>query len=204
MTSVCKKCTAINSPNANACIDCGYSEKSKKRKRNDDDDAKKKKKPVHSFFTNVNKKWVSYPDYKRFTLPNGWKCINQSCVYRNHLQEADHKDSLKIAAFDFDKTLCQHSFRWGNYVFSLPEHICFDNVLEYIQELHKNDYRIVIFTNELTQGKTVDKIKESLMKKITRVETFIDYLKDIPIQVYMACDRDKFRKPATKKRRLHL
>ena len=97
----------------------------------------------------------------------------------------------KIAAFDLDSTLIEttsgRKFARDHTDWKLLLH-----VKDKLKEVHKEGYRIIIFTNQsgLHKGKPT---KEGLMKKMSAVAERID----LPLLFMIASSQDIYRKPCT-------
>ncbi|KAK6157322.1 hypothetical protein DH2020_011570 [Rehmannia glutinosa] len=106
-------------------------------------------------------------------------------------------DSSKIAAFDFDGCLANTSVkRVGEDAWSLM----YPSIPEKLQNLYRDGYKLVIFTNESNIERWKNKRQAAVDSKIGRLENFIKLVK-VPIQVFIACGlssgkpEDPFRKP---------
>ena len=86
----------------------------------------------------------------------------------------------KIAAFDFDGTL----------VVQDSDEIAFKNCKEKLQELYKENWALVIFTNQ--GGVSKGKVEYEEVKQ--RIERFLTYI-NLPIYVFIATEYNKYRKP---------
>jgi DNA 3'-phosphatase len=97
--------------------------------------------------------------------------------------------SVKIAGFDYDDTLVPRKNTNGTTS---------DLLLEKLIQLHKDNYLLVIFTNESLERytKSSDKV---LSKKLRKLEELIVQLKEhnCPIEIYVATKKDSYRKPDT-------
>ncbi|KAK6157357.1 hypothetical protein DH2020_011605 [Rehmannia glutinosa] len=132
--------------------------------------------------------------YKDATLLPKWKAF-QTIIF---LERDDGlHDSRKIAAFDFDGCLANTSVkRVGADAWSLM----YPSIPEKLQNLYKDGYKLVIFTNESNIERWKNKRQAAVDSKIGRLENFIKLVK-VPIQVFIACGlssgkpADPFRKP---------
>lgn len=68
----------------------------------------------------------------------------------------------------------------------------FPDVPKKLRELHENDYKLVIFTNQ--KGISMGKTKVSEFRK--KIELVLNKL-NIPVQVFIATGKGVYRKPAT-------
>ena len=99
--------------------------------------------------------------------------------------------TLQIAAYDLDGTIIstKSGARFAkdqeDWKFAFPE------VPKKLLELHKNDYKIVFFTNQAGIG--LGKVKISDFR--TKVEKIVKQL-NVPIQVFVSTGKGVYRKPA--------
>jgi len=115
---------------------------------------------------------------------------NNNSVLFYETSEKNYSD--KIIGFDMDDTLIKtvsgKKFAQGksDWQFLFPE------VPEKLKQLHKDNYKLVIFSNQLGIGNT-NVTSESITEKI------IDILNQlqIPFQIFLATQDDEYRKPAT-------
>ncbi|CAH1736188.1 unnamed protein product [Aphis gossypii] len=117
-----------------------------------------------------------------------WDCINDSLMVYNN-PNIVHKD--KVAAFDLDGTLIVT--RSGK-VFPIDENdwnIYNPEVITSINKLSDDGYKIVIFTN---QG-SISKLKVNFHTFKIKIENILKVLK-VPVQVFVAIEKDIYRKPA--------
>ncbi|KAG0485757.1 hypothetical protein HPP92_009836 [Vanilla planifolia] len=123
-----------------------------------------------------------------------------SCFVTGRVEEGAH-DTEKIAAFDFDGCLANTSVkRTGAEAWSLM----YSSIPEKLQELHKEGYKLVIFTNESNIERWKNKRQQAIDSKLGRLDHFIKVV-GVPIQVFIACGLgknkeqidDPFRKPKT-------
>ncbi|XP_042479884.1 polynucleotide 3'-phosphatase ZDP isoform X2 [Macadamia integrifolia] len=136
--------------------------------------------------------------YKDATLLPKWKAF-QTIIF---LERDDGlHDSSKIAAFDFDGCLANTSVkRTGPDEWKLM----YPSIPEKLQNLYKDDYKLVIFTNESNIERWKNKRQVAVDSKLGRLHNFIELVK-VPIQVFVACGlgkttgqtEDPFRKPKT-------
>lgn len=177
-----------------------------KRKKHDDHQAKdvspppaKRKvlatanqKQVASFFTPASQK-----DPQRVQ----WRTVNDSLLIAKYHSDDDAftLKRRKVAGFDLDSTLITsisgklfskdvNDWKWWDY--------CVPGEL---RKLHDSGYQVVIFTNQggLSQrkdSKTAKSDQKRLSDFKTKVHAVLDSL-DLPISVYVATQRDKYRKP---------
>lgn len=105
---------------------------------------------------------------------------------------ADLNFTNKVCAVDFDGTLV---FQQSNANF--PEdaddwQAVFKNCKDKLQQYHNDGWMLVIFTNQ--SGVSKGHVKINDVKK--RLTSFIGYI-GVPIQVFIATNNDKYRKPHT-------
>ncbi|KAL8159274.1 hypothetical protein V2J09_000811 [Rumex salicifolius] len=132
--------------------------------------------------------------YKDATLLRKWKAFH-TVIF---LEKDDVLvDCSRVAAFDFDGCLVNTSVkRIGADAWSLM----YPTVPEKLQKLHKDGFKLVIFTNESNIDRWINKRQRAVDSKIGRLNNFIKTV-NVPIQVFIACgfDRsgaaDPFRKP---------
>ncbi|KAI3900255.1 hypothetical protein MKW92_026918 [Papaver armeniacum] len=135
--------------------------------------------------------------YKDSTLSPNWKAF-QTLIFLE--RDEGLRDSGKIAAFDFDGCLANTNVkRIGADAWSLM----FQSIPEKLNNLYKDGYKLVIFTNESNIERWKNKRQVAIDSKIGRLKNFIDRVK-VPIQVFIACGfdnagkgKDLFRKPNT-------
>ncbi|KAG0487506.1 hypothetical protein HPP92_009601 [Vanilla planifolia] len=136
--------------------------------------------------------------YREVKLPPNWKGFKT--IIFNEREEGAH-DTEKIAAFDFDGCLANTSVkRTGADAWSLM----YSSIPEKLQELHKEGYKLVIFTNESNIERWKNKRQQAIDSKLGRLDHFIKVV-GVPIQVFIACGLgknkeqidDPFRKPKT-------
>ncbi|GER53212.1 polynucleotide kinase-3'-phosphatase [Striga asiatica] len=144
--------------------------------------------------------------YKDATLLPKWKAI-QTVIF---LEKDDGlHDSRKIAAFDFDGCLAKTSVKRYDYQFLRRKivddgadawSLMYPSIPEKLQNLYKDGYKLVIFTNESNIERWKNKRQAAVDSKIGRLENFIKLVK-VPMQVFIACGlssgepEDQFRKP---------
>lgn len=99
----------------------------------------------------------------------------------------DSKQTNKLACFDLDHTL----FKPKRTVFPKDEndwiYFC-EYVIDALTEEYNNDFRIIIFSNQ--SGKSQPEMK------MQRIKNFLEAT-PIPIDIFMALEDDKYRKPNT-------
>ena len=98
--------------------------------------------------------------------------------------------SDKVAGFDLDHTLIKplktiHPKNKDDWMY------CFENVLIKLNNLHKENYNIIIFSNQSSLDKPV---KKDLI--LNRIQNFLDKT-NIPINIVISKKNDKYRKPNT-------
>lgn len=119
--------------------------------------------PVQKEHTKSNKtsKQVSTPKSS-----SKWKW-NKTLLYYD---EQDVKPSDKIAAFDFDNTLVKTSlFKHGVDAWS----ILYPNCLEKLSSLHKDGFKLVIFTNQAGIGRAKSTREKTIAEKKGRLLGFV-------------------------------
>ncbi|XP_066306943.1 polynucleotide 3'-phosphatase ZDP-like isoform X2 [Miscanthus floridulus] len=135
-------------------------------------------------------------EYKDATLPAHWKVFDTVIFCE---QEDGLHASSKIAAFDFDGCLAKTSVRRvGADQWSLQH----KSILEKLQRLYNDGYKLVIFTNESNIERHKNKRQQAVDSKVGRLDNFIECVK-APIQVFIACGLgkgknipdDPYRKP---------
>ncbi|XP_078431210.1 phosphoesterase isoform X2 [Wolffia australiana] len=135
--------------------------------------------------------------YKDAVLPPEWKAF-KTVIFRT-AGDSLH-DSCKIAAFDFDGCLAKTSLRRvGPDEWSLMH----PTIPMKLQRLHKEGYKLVVFTNESNIDRWKNKRQLAIDSKIGRLENFMQ-LVGVPMQIFIACGLgngkskkpdDLFRKP---------
>lgn len=100
-------------------------------------------------------------------------------------------NSNKIAGFDLDHTLIKPKSGKTHPRDKDDMELCFPNIKEKLTELHKNDFSLVIFSNQSSFDKP-DK-KEII---ISRIEKFLEII-DLPVTVMISTEGDYCRKPNT-------
>ncbi len=93
----------------------------------------------------------------------------------------------RVIAFDLDWTLVYSEHKL--FPSDATDIKLFPGRLEKLQELVKDGYTIVIYTNQYSKSK---KQKEM---KCERVGSFIKLLKGLPVHIYIATEKDEYRKP---------
>lgn len=127
-----------------------------------------------------------------------WSAMEDSLLFRSFHPDLTPPDrggfdnntypKLKIAGFDFDDTLVKKH----------NNELAFSSVLDKLKHLHDDDYTLVMFSNEaLDHLKKTESIARTLMKKLNRLDTFVERL-GLPFRIYVATRKDKYRKPSTK------
>ena len=100
-------------------------------------------------------------------------------------------NSNKIAGFDLDHTLIKPKNEKTHPKDKEDLELCFSNIKEKLTELHKNDYSLVIFSNQSSFDKPE---KKEII--ISRIEKFLEII-GIPITVLISTEGDYCRKPNT-------
>jgi len=115
---------------------------------------------------------------------------NNNSVLFYETSEKTYSD--KIIGFDMDdtliKTISGKKFGQGksDWQFLFPE------VPEKLKQLHKDNYKLVIFSNQLGIGNS-NISSESITEKIMDILNQLQ----IPFQIFLATQDDEYRKPAT-------
>ncbi|CCX05942.1 Similar to Bifunctional polynucleotide phosphatase/kinase; acc. no. O13911 [Pyronema omphalodes CBS 100304] len=150
------------------------------------------KSAVASFFTATSKK----PPVEK--SPTSWNVVEETLLvgkYTRAGEEGNRGERRKIAGFDLDGTLiatqsgnkfAKNDADWKWWRECVPSKL---------KELHEEGYQIIIFTN---QGgiKAPKKNHANLPKFKSKVAAVLNAL-DIPLTVYAATEKDRFRKPRT-------
>mmetsp|Transcript_5801 Transcript_5801/g.10410 ORF Transcript_5801/g.10410 Transcript_5801/m.10410 type:complete len:208 (+) Transcript_5801:126-749(+) len=124
----------------------------------------------------------------RVPLPHPWQREGW-CLFRS----PDMVPGVKIAAFDFDKTL-----HYGGSAWKLSS----SHVPGKFKELCSRGYKIVIFSNQHGPGrqKTPEAMVAEVTDIISRFDDFACFC-EVPVQIFVAAARgdvgDPFRKPGT-------
>jgi len=124
---------------------------------------------------------------------DGWKWDTTLMYY----ESKDIKHSDKIAAFDYDNTLAKTSlYKKGPDAWSL----LFDNIPQKLKELHDQNFKLVIFTNQSEIGKMTkaETRAKYVAEKKGRLSAFVDRI-GLPFQIFVATAKEKgdpYRKPA--------
>lgn len=101
----------------------------------------------------------------------------------------------KIAAFDMDATLIKVKSGKDFPIDEKDWEWLFPSVPTKLQQLYKDGFEIVIFTNQ--NGIDIGKKRDHKLAK--QLQMKIDALMDqshVPITTYISCDKDRFRKPS--------
>mmetsp|Transcript_12471 Transcript_12471/g.23961 ORF Transcript_12471/g.23961 Transcript_12471/m.23961 type:complete len:203 (-) Transcript_12471:33-641(-) len=120
-------------------------------------------------------------------LPAPWRKRGW-CLYRCPM---DAPPSLRIAAFDFDKTLHFGGMAWRLSSAHVPARL---------QQLHEEGFKVVVFSNQHAAGRqrTLDGMARAVHETIDKFEDFSRFC-GVPMQIYVAIARgdvdDPFRKP---------
>ncbi|KAI4456547.1 bifunctional polynucleotide phosphatase/kinase [Holotrichia oblita] len=141
---------------------------------------------------------------KKLKLSNASSSVEESTVIPNHFNgswqfidnslliytpDVDVKGN-KIASFDLDGTLIKTKsgkrfpVDKNDWVFTFP------NVQDKLKELYLDGYKIVIFSNQLRLGQekqSIPSFKEKIVNIIRKI--------GVPIQAFLATQRDIYRKP---------
>ncbi|CAH1137528.1 unnamed protein product [Phyllotreta striolata] len=98
----------------------------------------------------------------------------------------------KIAAFDIDGTIIKTK-SGRRFPTNFDDWILnYNDIPQTLRKLHQDNYKIAFFTNQLGVGKDVAKIKE-YKRKIQNVMKKLG----LPVQIFAALGRTKYRKPIT-------
>uniref|UniRef100_A0A0N4ZK26 Bifunctional polynucleotide phosphatase/kinase n=1 Tax=Parastrongyloides trichosuri TaxID=131310 RepID=A0A0N4ZK26_PARTI len=149
---------------------------------------KRKNSPIKTPNPQTKKpKYFSIFEMKQEPVKKGtWKCTDEVWIYTHK----DIQSKKKIASFDMDHTLIKPKGSGIHPKFDDDWEYLFPTVPTKLKKLHKDDYKIVIFTNQ--KGISTKKNSKIDIKK--RVEDIINKL-DIPIQVFVSLGHPKYRKP---------
>ncbi|KAG9391402.1 Polynucleotide kinase 3 phosphatase [Carpediemonas membranifera] len=123
--------------------------------------------------------------------------VSPDTVFRNDgLKDLEltKGDSVKIAAFDLDGTLIHTRSKSAFAKDSQDWEPFSDEVKPKLKALHDEGYVIVIFTNQ--KGLTSTRFPISVADFKTKMRSIVS-LFDVPIAVYAAMERDRYRKPNT-------
>jgi bifunctional polynucleotide phosphatase/kinase len=112
----------------------------------------------------------------------------------NHSEENkdDNESNIKVAGFDMDGTLIKTKSGKTFPTSYKDWKFAFDNVKEVLQQLHKDNYKIVIFTNQAGVSLNRTDIDE-ITKKIKKIKKKLN----IPLDALIATHKDYYRKPFT-------
>jgi bifunctional polynucleotide phosphatase/kinase len=130
----------------------------------------------------------------RLPMPAGWTLPDENFAARDfgpaaaaaaEVGEAD-KGKRCVAAFDFDGCL---SPRGGKETMQFPQ------VPDVLRELHKQNYRIVIVTNEsIDLLKKEEARRNCVLKKTGRLDAFMEEV-GVPCLALIAFAKDEYRTP---------
>ena len=123
-------------------------------------------------------------------LPDGWYARDNSVLVRRDID--CNYTSCKVASFDFDGCLVMDAtFTWRSNS-PLPIR---PGVIERLRQLHQDNYRVVIFTNEKTisNRKTPLSITKAIEDKISRLNEFVRTV-SVPMEIFVATADDQYRK----------
>jgi len=143
--------------------------------------------------------------YKSAVLPSPWQSAHRgSVIFRRFNGEsktsAAKYGKRRIAAFDFDGCLCGLSFNRADDNRRIHERVLFPSVKPILTKLAESGYQVVIFSNEyLGRLKNPTPIQNAVNRKTKRIDEFLEYV-GVPIDVYLATEKDQFRKPSTRDR----
>ncbi len=157
--------------------------------------------------------------YKTARLPEPWKAAHGgSVIFRKYCppllpgesgatnpgpnlssgSSMSAKGPLAVAAFDFDNTLVSNDFSHNSSSRSVEQNLMFPEMKSILSGVHALGYRIVIFSNHyLGRLKNPDPIAKSIKTKTERVDNFCQ-LMGIPAEIYLATEKDRFRKASSK------
>ncbi|KAF8243977.1 PNK3P-domain-containing protein [Wilcoxina mikolae CBS 423.85] len=146
---------------------------------------------VRNFFTATSKK---PPEPIK---PTTWRVVDESLLvgrYRKtDMEEENRGERTKIAGFDLDGTLI--TTQSGNkFAKTEADWKWWDEcVPETLRQLYSEGYQVIIFTNQ--NGVKAPKKNHANLKTFKlKVASILDEL-DIPLTLYAATEKDKFRKP---------
>ena len=95
------------------------------------------------------------------------------------------RQTAMVAAFDWDATLTSaemgHGRRWFN-----------DAVVKRLSDLHASGYAICVFSNQARIGDSPWNARSRDVR--ARIDDLLERL-SVPVAVFIACNRDGFRKP---------
>lgn len=119
--------------------------------------------------------------------PKGWYWHHSLLCW----QTAAVPSASKIAAFDYDGCLAKTSlFKHGPDAWSVLYPTC----KPYLQKLHSQGFKLVIFTNQSAIGRAKKTKQKSVSEKIARLGGFVEEM-GLPFQVVAATGKDECRKP---------
>ena len=132
-------------------------------------------------------------------LPNNWQILERTVLYRSENNIQNHTackmaPQIKLALFDFDGCLAKTTI-YGNdpSAWSLK----FENIPMILKDLYDNGYTLIIVTNEsMDRFKKNPAIKTAVLKKTGRIDGFLKCI-NVPMSVFCATEKDKYRKPST-------
>ena len=121
--------------------------------------------------------------------------MHGSVLVRAPASHNPQPETARVAGFDWDGTLATYTgagkcwasldsreWRWFN-----------TSVAQRLRDVHASGYRICVFSNQaglLRAPQRMRAVRE-------RLDHFLEQLGDVPVRVYVACDRDEYRKPGT-------
>ena len=153
-------------------------------------------KQVASFFT---------PQSQKGPNKTVWRMVQDSLLVAKHQPEGTSRGNIgsfkrrKVAAFDLDSTLIV-SLSGKKFAKDVADWKWWDPVVpSELRKLHENGYQVIIISNqgglslkkETKSGKSDQKRMTDFKSKVTAI---LDSL-DLPTTVYVATERDRFRKP---------
>ena len=101
-------------------------------------------------------------------LPNGWSVVGEQCsVIRKEFGTLPRHG--KIAAFDFDGCLAKTKLGGYDPTAWTP---MFGNTFDILQKLHRQDYSVVIITNEVCCSCSVQEHDKGKIVSTDRIEMF--------------------------------
>ncbi|CAK9042881.1 unnamed protein product [Durusdinium trenchii] len=125
--------------------------------------------------------------FSEVDLPHPW-CRQGWCLYRCTAARA-----VKVAAFDFDKTLYFGGPSWKLTSAQIPKRL---------QQLQQFGYTVVIFSNQQGPGRQTssERMQLEVAKLLSNFEDFYDFVR-VDLQIFVSTARgdigDPFRKPNT-------
>lgn len=131
-----------------------------------------------------------------------WRVVDQSLIVGTSLSDQRREDSkIKVACFDFDSTLITTSS--GNaFGKDASDWKWWDSTIPAkLHSLHEDGYTLAICSNQsgislATDSKSLKQDKKRFADFKTKAAAVMSQL-DIPVTLYAATAKDKYRKPRT-------